>query len=376
MKVYLVGGAVRDELLGREVNERDWVVVGARPEELLEAGYRQVGRDFPVFLHPETGEEYALARTERKSGRGHHGFVVHADPEVTLEQDLRRRDLTINAMARNDNGDLIDPCGGRDDLERRLLRHVSPAFEEDPLRVLRVARFAAQLAAFEFRVADDTLALMRRMSAGGELETLAGERVWQETQKALAATAPARYFDILRDCAALARVLPELAPLFDGRPGPAALAAATERTGDPALRLAALTHPLNPDGALPELGTRLPVPAAWIELARLVARWLPLCRRAGRATPTELEQCLDGTDALRRAGRFERMLAVAEMIDATARPGCEHLRRAALRFGSVDAAPLVTAGWKGAALGEELRRRRRLTLEQLQAGGADGSGSE
>jgi len=376
MNIYLVGGAVRDELLGREVSERDWVVVGARPEDLLEAGYRQVGRDFPVYLHPETGEEYALARSERKSGHGHHGFVVHADPEVTLEQDLRRRDLTINAMARDDNGCLVDPCGGRDDLERRLLRHVSPAFEEDPLRVLRVARFAAQLAEFDFRVADDTLALMRRMSAGGELETLVGERVWQETHKALAAPAPTRYFEVLRDCGALARVLPELAPLFDDRAAPAALDAAAQRTADPALRLAALTHPLDADGALLELARRLPVPAAWIEVARLVARWLPLCRRASGAAPAELEQCLDAADVLRRPERFERMLAVAEMIDADAGPGCEHLRRAADVFRAVDAASLVAAGWKGATLGGELRRRRLVALARLQAGDAHGAGSE
>ncbi|MDZ7828867.1 MAG: multifunctional CCA tRNA nucleotidyl transferase/2'3'-cyclic phosphodiesterase/2'nucleotidase/phosphatase [Halofilum sp. (in: g-proteobacteria)] len=376
MKVYLVGGAVRDELLGLQPGERDWVVVGARPEDLLDAGYRQVGRDFPVFLHPETGEEYALARTERKSGHGYHGFHVHAAPDVTLEQDLQRRDLTVNAMARDEDGTLIDPCGGRDDLERRVLRHVSPAFEEDPLRVLRVARFAAALAAFDFRVADETRSLMQRMSASGELETLAGERVWQETEKALAAPAPARYFEVLDDCGALERVLPELAPLFADGDGVEALGAVCARTGDPALRFAALAHSLDPGDALAALGRRLPVPGSWIDLAGLLGRWLPLIRRAPTAAPREIEACLTGTDVLRRPERFERLLAVAEMVAADAAPGCEHLRKAAAAFAAVEAGPLVEAGWQGRALGDELRRLRRQALERLQGGSREGSGSE
>lgn len=377
MKVYLVGGAVRDELLGLEPGERDWVVVGAQPDELLAAGYRQVGRDFPVFLHPATGEEYALARTERKSGHGYHGFEVHAAPDVTLEQDLRRRDLTINAMARDSDGRLVDPFGGRADLEQRLLRHVSPAFAEDPLRVLRVARFAAQLADFGFTVAGDTLALMAAMADSGELEYLVAERVWQEVGKALAAPAPVRFFEVLRDCGALARVLPELAPLFEERPGPAALEAASARTRDPDRRFAALTHPLAPDGALADLGRRLPVPGTWIALARLVARWLPLCRRALEASPDELEACLRECDVLRRPSRFESMLSVVEMIDgSSATPACDQLRRAAQVIASVDAEPLVAAGWKGAALGEELRRRRHESLERLQGSGSGAPGSE
>lgn len=377
MKVYLVGGAVRDELLGLEPAERDWVVVGARPDDLLEAGYRQVGRDFPVFLHPRTNEEYALARTERKSGHGYHGFEIHAAPDVTLEADLHRRDLTINAMARDGEGTLIDPCGGKADLEQRWLRHVSPAFEEDPLRVLRVARFAARLADFGFRVADETAQLMRHMSASGELETLAAERTWLETQKALATPAPARYFEVLHDCGALGRVLPELAPLFEEGAGPKALTTASARTTDPALRFAALTHPLDPDGALVELGQRLPVPGPWLDLARLVACWLPLCRRAGEAAPEELEACLQAVDALRRPERFERMLTVVETIlDDEAASGCEHMRRAVACMAGVDAAPLVAAGWKGADLGNELQRLRRVALARLQAGSPGDSGSE
>ena len=203
MQTYLVGGAVRDELLGRPVGERDWVVVGATPDALLARGFRQVGKDFPVFLHPQSGEEYALARTERKTGPGYHGFVTYFSPEVTLEEDLARRDLTINAMARALDGTLVDPYGGRADLERRVLRHVSPAFVEDPLRVLRVARFAARFAPVGFSIAPATLTLMSRIAASGELRALAAERVWQETQRALGERAPRVYFETLRACGAL-----------------------------------------------------------------------------------------------------------------------------------------------------------------------------
>ena len=209
MKTYLVGGAVRDELLGRPVAERDWVVVGATPEELRTRGYREVGRDFPVFLHPETREEYALARTERKTGPGYRGFAVHAGPEVTLEDDLRRRDLTVNAMARDADGTLIDPHGGRRDLEARRLRHVSPAFREDPVRVLRAARFAARFAPLGFRVAGETRELMRAMAAGGELAALVPERVFREFRAALAEPAPEAFVDVLEDCGAWAEIFPE-----------------------------------------------------------------------------------------------------------------------------------------------------------------------
>jgi tRNA nucleotidyltransferase (CCA-adding enzyme) len=214
METYLVGGAVRDELLGRPVTERDWVVVGATPQQMIDAGYRPVGRDFPVFLHPATGEEHALARTERKTGPGYRGFVVHAAPDVTLDDDLRRRDLTINAMARAADGTLIDPWGGRGDLERRLLRHVSPAFVEDPVRILRVARFAARFADAGFAVAPETMTLMREMVAAGEADALVPERVWQETRSALAEDRPQVFIETLRACGALARVYPELDRLF------------------------------------------------------------------------------------------------------------------------------------------------------------------
>ncbi|HKY93365.1 MAG TPA: multifunctional CCA tRNA nucleotidyl transferase/2'3'-cyclic phosphodiesterase/2'nucleotidase/phosphatase, partial [Nevskiaceae bacterium] len=214
MKRYLVGGAVRDRLLGFAQAERDWVVVGTTPEEMLALGYRPVGKDFPVFLHPDTKEEHALARTERKSGRGYHGFTFHTGPEVTLADDLARRDLTINAIAQDEDGTLVDPWGGARDLDARLLRHVSPAFSEDPVRILRVARFAARFAPLGFRVADETRALMARMVADGEVDHLVPERVWKETERALmAAQKPSVFFRVLHDCGALARVMPELAAL-------------------------------------------------------------------------------------------------------------------------------------------------------------------
>ena len=214
MKIYLVGGAVRDALLGRPVHEQDWVVVGARPEDLTSQGYRAVGKDFPVFLHPATQEEYALARTERTSGQGHTGLICDFSPDITLEEDLIRRDLTVNAMARDTAGAIIDPYGGQQDLQARILRHVSPAFREDPLRVFRVARFAARYAPLGFRIADETMTLMRDMSVSGELDSLTPERVWKETERALGEDAPDVYIQVLRDCGALDVWFPEISRLF------------------------------------------------------------------------------------------------------------------------------------------------------------------
>lgn len=209
MEIYQVGGSVRDKRLGLPVQDRDWVVIGATPQQMLDLGYRQVGKDFPVFLHPESREEYALARTERKTGPGYKGFAVHAAPDVTLIDDLRRRDLTINAMAETPDGMLIDPFGGAEDLRQRLLRHVSPAFAEDPVRILRVARFAARFAGMGFRVAGETNTLMRRMVESGEVDALVPERVWTELERALGESRPARFFEVLRDCGALARLFPK-----------------------------------------------------------------------------------------------------------------------------------------------------------------------
>src|SRR5271167_1333934 len=257
MQVYLVGGAVRDALLGLSVNERDWVVVGSSRDELLRQNFREVGRDFPVFLHPDTHEEFALARLERKTAPGYRGFAVEFGPEVTLEEDLARRDLTINAMARKDDGALIDPHGGRSDLEARLLRHVSPAFVEDPVRVLRVARFAARFAPLGFSVAPETMALMRAMVERGEADALIPERVWQETEKALRSPEPAKFFQVLRECGALRAIYPEVDALF-GVPQPArwhpeidtgvhslmVLEQAAILSSDTRVRFAALVHDL------------------------------------------------------------------------------------------------------------------------------------
>ncbi|WP_070988347.1 hypothetical protein [Halofilum ochraceum] len=378
MQTWLVGGAVRDELLGLEPAERDWVVVGATPEALETTGYRRVGRDFPVFLHPETGEEYALARTERKSGHGYHGFTVHAGPEVTLEEDLGRRDLTINAMARAPDGQIIDPWGGRADLEARLLRHVSPAFTEDPLRVLRVARFAARFAPLGFRVADETRELMRSMSVSGELDWLVPERAWQETARALADPAPRRYFEVLMDCGALVRVLPELAPLFavDADPTPAtALDRATEATTDASIRLASLCFPLRADGPLADLGERLPIPRRWLELVRATSEWHMNCLELS-PDPAAIHAALSGLDALRRPDRFEAVLTACDAIAAARddhdawRQRRELLEGALAAIQALNGSTLAAEGWRGEALGRELERRRRAAIERLV--GADG----
>ena len=396
MQVYLVGGAVRDELLGRPVAERDWVVVGSTPEEMTALGYRQVGRDFPVFLHPETHDEYALARTERKSAPGYRGFTVEFSPAVTLEQDLVRRDLTINAMARSAEGALIDPFGGRRDLEERVLRHVSAAFVEDPVRVLRLARFAARYVPLGFHVADETLALVHTMAAGGELDALVPERVWQETEKALGEPDPAAFFEVLRASGALARVFPEIARLF-GVPQPErwhpeidtgvhslmSLTAAAHLTADKVVRFAALTHDLGkadtPRERWPthvgheersaervnELCARLRVPNEYHDLAVLAAREHGVIHRADELRPATIVDLLEATDALRRPARFEQLLLACE-ADARGRTGLEqrpypqadHLRRARASAAQVVPTPDELATLRGPALAEQLRKRR------------------
>jgi tRNA nucleotidyltransferase (CCA-adding enzyme) len=342
MKTYVVGGAIRDELLGLPVQDRDHVVVGATPAELIALGYKPVGRDFPVFLHPKTGEEYALARTERKSGHGYHGFVFHAEADVTLEQDLARRDLTINAMARGDDGHLVDPCGGQADLKARLLRHVGPAFVEDPVRILRVARFAARFA--DFAVAPDTHQLMCRMVADGEVDHLVAERVWQEFAKGLMEARPSRMLGVLRDCGALAKLLPEVDALFgvpqrpdfhpEGDAGVHLMLvvdAAAERGYPLAVRFAALLHDLGKATTPPELlprhrghelrglplveavSERLRVPADCRELALLACRLhgdLHCPQADGLAGAERLLSVLEQADALRRPERFEALLQV------------------------------------------------------------------
>ncbi len=348
VKIYRVGGAVRDEMLGLPVADRDWVIVGATPETLIASGFKPVGRDFPVFLHPETREEYALARTERKHGRGYRGFEFFASPDVTLQDDLKRRDLTINAMARGEDGALIDPFGGATDLRAGVLRHVSPAFAEDPLRVLRVARFAAR---FGFAVAPETEALMRMLAQSGELADLAPERVWQELARGLMEPHPSRMLAVLRDCGALAALLPEVDALY-GVPQPIAahpefdtgvhlalaLDFAAARSFQLPVRYAVLAHDLGKAGSpratwpkhvgqpmrsvrlAERISARLKVPVECRDAARLAARWHGVVERAAELRPATLLDLLLAADALRRPERLDALLDACE-CDALSRPG-------------------------------------------------------
>ncbi|MBX6420271.1 MAG: multifunctional CCA addition/repair protein [Nevskia sp.] len=411
MKRYLVGGAVRDALLGLPVTERDWVVVGATPEEMIAAGYTPVGQDFPVFLHPQTREEHALARTERKSGRGYHGFVFHTGADVSLEQDLARRDLTVNAMARDEAGRLIDPYGGQRDLAARVLRHVSPAFAEDPLRVLRVARFAARFAPLGFRVAPETLAVMRQMVQAGEVDHLVAERVWKETERALAGERapagyrPSVYFRTLHEVGALARVMPELAAL-DGVPQRAdyhpevdtlvhtlmSVDAAARMGFSLPVRVAALLHDLGkadtPRAEWPShrghdargvprveaFCERLRVPTAMRELAVAVTREHLLVHRAAELRPGTLLELLERLRAFRASEFFEQALEAC-LCDARGRLGLEdcdyppvaELRAAAAAAREVQARDVAKPGLQGAAFGAALRAARERRLAQWRA---------
>lgn len=316
MQTYRVGGAVRDALLGLAVHDTDWVVVGATPEQMIEAGYLPVGKDFPVFLHPDTREEYALARTERKTARGYHGFAFHAAPDVTLEQDLARRDLTINAIAQDDDGRLIDPFDGRADLRARVLRHVTQAFREDPVRILRVARFAARFA--DFSLAPETLELMRGMVAEGEVDVLVPERVWQELARGLMEQRPSRMFEVLQACGALERVLPEIAATPDRLRVPDTCA----RLQAPLpVRFACLALGLQPP-ALQALCERLRVPNECRELAQVLAREHGALDAAGSMDAAGLVHLLERCDAFRKPERFEQLLLAAE-CEARSRSGAE-----------------------------------------------------
>lgn len=315
MKTYVVGGAVRDALLNLPVSDRDHVVVGATPEDMVRAGFRPVGADFPVFLHPESQEEYALARTERKTAPGYKGFVFHTSPDVTLEEDLLRRDLTINAMARGEDGQLIDPWGGEQDLQARTLRHVSDAFREDPVRILRTARFAARFARLGFSIAPATLQLMRDMVIAGEVDALVAERVWQELARGLMTTKPARMIEVLQDCGALSRLLPEIVGHASDL---AVLDAAADCEYSQEVRYAALfipTHSLadqaSPAPKQPEVeaaSQRIKVPAECRDLAVLGARWVRRLISTAPFNAEELLSVLEGTDALRRPQRFQQLL--------------------------------------------------------------------
>jgi tRNA nucleotidyltransferase (CCA-adding enzyme) len=398
MRTFRVGGAVRDALLGLPVNDTDWVVVGATPEDMIHAGYLPVGKDFPVFLHPQTREEYALARTERKTGRGYHGFAFHAAPDVTLEQDLARRDLTINAIAQAPDGSLIDPYGGQRDLQARVLRHVTAAFREDPVRILRVARFAARF--HDFALAPETLALMREMVAEGEADHLVPERVWQELARGLMEDQPARMFEILRACGALARILPEVDRLW-GVPQRAEFHPEVD-TGvhnmmvlDMSARLAAplpvrfacLTHDLGKGTTPPEvlprhigheqrsadllkkLCNRLRVPNECRELADVVAREHGNIHRSHEHGASALVRLLERCDAFRKPQRFEQVLLACE-CDARGRLGMEErpypqrdrLLAALAAARGVDTATIAEQarerGLAGDQIGAEIQRAR------------------
>ncbi len=396
MEVYLVGGAVRDELLGLPVKERDWVVVGGTREELEQRKFREVGRDFPVFLHPQTHEEYALARRERKTAPGYRGFSVEFGPEVTLEEDLGRRDLTINAMARHSDGTLVDPHGGKRDLDARLLKHVSDAFAEDPVRVLRLARFAARFEPLGFRVAPDTLALMKRMVLANEVDALVAERVWQESEKALAEASPGAFFRVLRECGALARIYPEIDALF-GVPQPArwhpeidtgvhtlmVLDQASILSGDSKVRFAALVHDLGKARTPPSewpghrgheersvsliqtLAARLKVPGDYKDLAVIVARYHGIVHRAFELRPKTVVEFMERSDAFRRPERFARALLACEADsrgragwEGNAYPQREYLTSAREAAASIKPAQEDLAGLSGAAIAQLVSRRR------------------
>lgn len=402
MKVYLVGGAVRDSLLDRPVHERDWVVVGATPEEMTARGFRPVGRDFPVFLHPETHEEYALARLERKVGPGYRGFVTEFSPQVTLEQDLLRRDLTINAMAQSEDGDLIDPYGGQDDVRRRVLRHVSPAFAEDPVRILRVARFLARYAPLGFRVAEETLAMMRSMVVAGEVEALVPERIWRELERSLGEPQPRAAIELLRACGALRSIMPELDALFGVPQRPEwhpeidtgehtllTLQVAVMRGSSTPIRFALLMHDLGKAltpkdqwprhhgheqlgvSAIENLCSRLRVPSEFRELAVLASRYHTHVHRGLELRASTILELLEQSDAFRRPERFADFLEVCE-CDARGRLGLQdqpYPQRARIETAWSAASAVVfgdreRAGLEGPKIGERLRELRLAAIKQ------------
>ncbi|MCK5812678.1 MAG: multifunctional CCA addition/repair protein [Cocleimonas sp.] len=397
MKTFLVGGAVRDRLLGLPVKDNDWVVTGTSPEKMLAAGFNPVGKDFPVFLHPKTGEEYALARTERKSAKGYHGFQFQTSEEVTLEQDLQRRDLTINALAEDENGNIIDTTGGKEDLKQRLLRHVSPAFAEDPVRILRIARFLARFSCLGFRIADETMQLMRAMVTAGEVNALVAERVWQETSRALAEPNPEKFIETLLDCGALKILFPEIECLF-GVPQPEhhhpeidtglhtllVLQQACLLSSEPEVRFAALTHDLGKgttDKALlphhygheargyslvKTLCDRYKIPKAYKQLAEISAKYHTHIHRAFEEKPKTLLKVLESTDAFRRPERFIQFLLVCT-ADSRGRPSYEDnfysqadfFKLLLEKVSEVSVKDIVKAGFTGIAIREQLHHKRR-----------------
>ncbi|WP_395373723.1 multifunctional CCA addition/repair protein [Marinicella sp. W31] len=402
LKTYLVGGAVRDQLLGREIKDRDYVVVGATPEQMLENGFKPVGADFPVFLHPQTHEEYALARTERKSGQGYHGFVFKADPTVTLEDDLQRRDLTINAMAQDADGEIIDPYGGLEDLQNKVLRHVSDAFAEDPVRVLRVARFMARYAHLGFRVHTETIALMRQLVEAGEVDTLVAERVWQEIKAAINEKTPSAFIQTLRDCGALKVLLPEIDCLF-GVPQTKRwhpevdtgvhVMMAMDKAADMEniVAFAVLVHDLGkgitPQDILPShhgheeggvplveaVCERLRVPRNYRRLAVLVCRWHLHAHTVVEIKAKTLEKVFAAMNAYRQPQQLEYFIQACQ-ADATGRlgeefeqyPQADYIRQAFAAADDIDIKPLLEAGFSGPQLGERIRRLRIKAIDHFK----------
>ncbi len=371
MKIYLVGGAVRDKLLGLPVKERDWVVVGGTPEQMLAQGYKQVGQNFPVFLHPETKEEYALARSERKTGPGYKGFEFDFTPDITLEEDLKRRDLTINAMAEDETGKIIDPYNGLKDLQARVLRHVSPAFTEDPLRVLRVARFSSQLADLNFQLAGETLELMRRIVAAGEIKHLVAERIWQELHKALQAKSPQSFLQTLKEANALGGIFPS--DQFNLDRAIAALNQASPLSKDPQIRYAAMMYAADTPATITATGERLRVPKAFTELAELLHARHAFFINSIQLPPPDVLDGLKALDAFRRPERFEQFLLAAEAV-TRADPGRErwpvpqreYLHTAWAQARAINAKDLTKVRLEGEELAKELDIHRKAAISKVK----------
>ena len=405
MKVYLVGGAVRDSILGINSKDKDWVVVGGTPEEMIENGFKQVGKDFPVFLHPKSKEEYALARTERKSGSGYTGFITQFSADVSLEDDLARRDLTVNAIAKDESGELYDPFGGLADIKNKILRHVTPAFEEDPLRVLRVARFKARFHHLGFSVAEETNALMRNIVLNGELQHLTPERVWVETQRALMENSPEQYFQALNECGALEVVFPEVYRLFGvpqrkeyhpeidtGIHTMMVLSHAAKMNWSGEIRFAALVHDLGkadtPSDVLPrhiaheiksvkrvkEMCGRLKIPKSYEQLALIVAEFHTQCHQALTLKPATVLKLLERVDAFRRPERLQSFVMACEAdakgrkgYDNTDYPQADYLLEAHRMSAEVSAENIISAGYKGAEIGVQLKQQRITVIKELKA---------
>ncbi len=361
MKIYLVGGAVRDQLLGRPIKERDWVVVGATPQQMLDLGYKQVGKDFPVFLHPETHEEYALARTERKTGRGYTGFTVYAAPDVTLEDDLQRRDLTINAMAQTTDDNIIDPYGGQRDLQQKILKHVSPAFAEDPVRILRVARFAARMG--DFQIHPDTCQLMQQMVNAGEADDLVAERVWQELERALQEPYPQRFFEVLKDCHALEILFPEFAKQTEGI---SALKRAAAMYTDPVIRFGVLCYPLDKD-TIQMLCKRYRVPVEYRDSAILISQLHTSYQHILLFSADQLLTLLESLDAFRRSERIDQFLLACQAIypNDPYEQTADRLRIAFESAKSINTSSFIKPELTGPEIRAELRERRIVAIQQI-----------